>query len=559
MLFIDDRILQIADPDALVSVLKACLRTPNQHLTTATLGALPPLLPLLITRSAIGLGASTSSSPAASTSSLSASVIDVHTLRQVVHAFLPSGGVFDRLGDNRERARDKARETIVLLGGYAFRSSSIGSSMRAGGAKGPETPLMGFEKFLKELGLSSKVWRVREQAILTLVQIRRVHHLFPIRPYLPALVEALEDSDSTVRECAKQSVVELFTGPGVTDGARADLKKEMTKKNVRKNIVETVLARVLAGASVTTPLSMSEAGSENGDSTGGYVPPSVALKTKRPGIASGGGGMSRTASQVHVKEPSRPASRAAVVSPTPMEGVSTPGNSDVKSVYITSSRDLENEFASMLKHFDGKETEHNWAAREQAIMRVRGMLKGEVHERYPETFLQGLIQGFISASIKTLISLRTTVSSTTCSLYTELIIALGPALDPVCETLYTNLLRMASLTKKIVAQQSQTTVALLMNNTSAQPRLVLPLLWNGLQDKAIQTRLYIIGHVKTYLETHGTRARHAIEANGGVDTLDKCIRKGLADPNPGSATSGDLCGTHDFTSLEAPAISVTLY
>jgi len=29
--------------------------------------------------------------------------------------------------------------------------------------KGPETPLMTFEKHLREQGLASKVWRVREQ------------------------------------------------------------------------------------------------------------------------------------------------------------------------------------------------------------------------------------------------------------------------------------------------------------------------------------------------------------------------------------------------------------
>lgn len=29
------------------------------------------------------------------------------------------------------------------------------------------------------------------------------------------------------------------------------------------------------------------------------------------------------------------------------------------------------------------------------------MLKGEVHERYPETFVQGLKNGFIDASLKT--------------------------------------------------------------------------------------------------------------------------------------------------------------
>jgi CLIP-associating protein 1/2 len=48
----------------------------------------------------------------------------------------------------------------------------------------------------------------------------------------------------------------------------------------------------------------------------------------------------------------------------------------------------------------GKETEHNWAAREQAILRVRGMLKGDVHLRYTDTFLACLKEGFIQWSLK---------------------------------------------------------------------------------------------------------------------------------------------------------------
>ena len=59
----------------------------------------------------------------------------------------------------------------------------------------------------------------------------------------------------------------------------------------------------------------------------------------------------------------------------------------------------------------GKETEHNWAPREQAIQRVRGMLKGEVHARFHDTFLLGLKNGFITASLKTASVVRT---DTTC-------------------------------------------------------------------------------------------------------------------------------------------------
>ncbi|OSC99183.1 hypothetical protein PYCCODRAFT_1480052 [Trametes coccinea BRFM310] len=536
---------EIPEPDALIQAVKACLRTPNQHLTTATLSALPPLIPLLVTRPPAQIPLpSSSTSPAASTSSATSSPIDSHAMRQVLTQLMPAGGgVIDRLGDSKEKPRDKARETLVVMGGFAFRCGGPGASTLRSSrdGKGPETPMQLFERFLKEGGLASKVWRVREQAILVLVHIRRTHHMFPLRPYLPFLVDALEDTDSTVRECAKQSVVELFTGPGVTDAARADLKKELAKKGVRKTIADSVLTRVLAGGTTpSTPAAGSDAGSENGDGTAAskeYVPPSIALMNRRPGGAGSGGAssapVSRAVSQGNVRELSRPASRAAVMTPTGEGPSAAAGGTEVKPVYIASSRDLENEFASMLPSFEGKETEHNWMGRDQAIQRVRGMLKGDVLERYPDTFLHGLKNGFMEASLKTLASLRTTVAGNTCALYSELAIALGPALDPFCEMMYTNLIRMANLTKKITAQTSQATVTTLIQHTSPLPKLILPLLWNVLQDKAIQTRQYAVGHVKTYIEVHGARATHAIEASGGIDVLEKIVKKALGDPNAG--------------------------
>ncbi|KAH9938409.1 clasp N terminal-domain-containing protein [Fomitopsis serialis] len=520
---------EIPDADATLTVFKACLRTANQHLSTATLTALPPLLPLLVARHTLTRSTSNvPNSPTTSTSSTSPSAVDAHSLRQVLSAFLPSGGIIERLGDSREKSREKAREALVLLGGFAFRSGGTSAMMnRSREGKGPETPMQIFEKYFRELGLASKVWRVREQAVLTLVHLRRAHHLFPIRAYLPALVEALEDTDGNVRECARQSVVELFTGPGVTDAARADLKKEMTKKGVRKTIVDSVLLRVLAGGSggASTPGTMSDAGSENGDAAQKeYVPPSIALMNRRPTQAAVAG-LPRTASQSSVGSAPRPASRSAMVSPPPVDSpiAASASGSDVKPVYVASVHDLENEFASMLRHFEGRENEHNWAAREQSV---------QLHTRFHDAFLFGLKNSFINASLKTLASLRTTVAVNTCMLYSELAVALGADLDPCCEVLYLNLLRMGSLTKKITAQHSQDTADTIMAHVSAQPRFVIPTLWNCMQDKSVQMRHYALGHVQVYLDVHGARAKHAIESSGGVDHLEKTIKKGLGDPNP---------------------------
>ncbi|KDQ64807.1 hypothetical protein JAAARDRAFT_684619 [Jaapia argillacea MUCL 33604] len=525
--------VEITDTDSLIGTLKACLRISNQHLQTATLSALPPFLPLVVSRNVLSASRSSTQSPTASTSSTTSSAIDVSTLRHALVAFLPSPGVIDRLGDSRDKPRDKARETLVILGGLAFRSGGSSAAAKARDNKGPETPLAIFERYLKESGLGSKVWRVREQSILTLVHIRRTHHLFPIRPYLTLLVQALEDMDGNVRECARQSIVELFTGPAVSDGARADLKKELTKKNVRKTIVDALLSQILAGgqSSGGAGASGSEMGSENGDAgVNGYLPPSLALLNRS---RSGPVAVGRTVSQTSVGGSlSRPASRAGITPPTPVTPTSETA-AEVKPVYIASIRDLENEFARMQKPFEGKESEHNWGARDQAITLVRGMLKGDVHNRYNETFLACLKSGFIDWSLKTLASLRTTVASNTCSLYAELVAALGTSLDPVCDTLYVNLFRMTSLTKKIIAQQSQDVVTSLITHTSAQPRLVIPLLWTTLQDKNVQARVYVVGHLKTYMEVHGARSKHAIESTGGHEILEKCVKKGLADPNPG--------------------------
>lgn len=189
------------------------------------------------------------------------------------------------------------------------------------------------------------------QSILTLVQLRRNHSLFPLRPFLSPLVDALEDGDGTVRECARHSVVEIFTGQGVTDAARTDLKKEMTKKGVRKTIVDSVLIKLLSGESPNIP---------SGDSVDGReeIRPSIfaSRKPSTPFMPNTG----RFVSHGAVSDLDAPAAVRAGDTPSP--------DPDVAPVYvglflsctkralnfwqIASARDLENEFLSMLPHFE---------------------------------------------------------------------------------------------------------------------------------------------------------------------------------------------------------------
>jgi CLIP-associating protein 1/2 len=218
------------------------------------------------------------------------------------------------------------------------------------------------------------------------------------------------------------------------------------------------------------------------------------------------------------------------------------------ALQIASDRDLETEFAAFVKPFEGKETEHNWLERERAIARVRGMIKGEAHIRFEESFINALLHGFIASSFKTvscflliflctrisyhqLASLRTTLASNTCYLYSELAVAIGNALDPAAEQLFANLLFMAGFTKKIIAQQSQATVDTLVSHMSPLPRTIIPHFTRTLAEKNPQARAFLSGHVKHYLDVHAARHRSMLESGGYVDALDNLVKKGLVDSN----------------------------
>jgi CLIP-associating protein 1/2 len=384
--------LQIPEPDTVIQAFKACLRISNQHLQTATLSALPLLLPLVISH---GHARPAPAADILSTSSAGSASVDMYVLRQVLNAFLPQGGVIDRLGDARERPREKAREALVLIGGYAFRAGAGSALGRSRDGKN-ESPLQVFERFVRESALASKVWRIRDQVrasvpgpphacarasntlapqtLLALVDIRRAHHLFPIRPYLPLLVGTLEDSDANVRDTARTAIVKLFTGPGVTDGARADLKKELTKKGVRKTIVDGVLERIISrsmSAAADAPVDA------NGDAPRPYVPPSLALQARK----NGGGddapprlapSASRSVSMSSVA--SRQAGSSRIVA---SDGASIPGTptaettAEVHTVYVRHSLNL---LAVLFELGEGGVEPRSRSRVDQHVQSIRGMI-----------------------------------------------------------------------------------------------------------------------------------------------------------------------------------------
>jgi CLIP-associating protein 1/2 len=111
--------------------------------------------------------------------------------------------------------------------------------------------------------------------------------------------------------------------------------------------------------------------------------------------------------------------------------------------------------------------------------------------------------------------------------------ALGTAYEPFVELTIIPLFRLGSLTKKIVANQTQNTAKAIILHAHPHPRLILPMLLQGVQDKNLSVRQYSIAHLRTVVETSHSRSKSLIETTGGLDVLEKCIKKSLIDQNAG--------------------------
>ncbi|KXX79775.1 Protein STU1 [Madurella mycetomatis] len=345
------------------------------------------------------------------------------------------------------------------------------------------------ERFVRNTAMAGKNARAKEASLHWLLQMHQEHGL-QFRVYVPTLMELLEDADGMVREAAKSTVIELFrNGP---NAAKSDLKKQLKNFKVRPGIEQAIIKELNPTSSA--PVSQSDSLDE---------PPAT-----RPTLA---------ASVSSLVE--RPV--------TPM----LDGRPDqVEPTYVNTQRELEEMFREMHLYFDGKETEQNWMKREESITKLRRLIAGNAATDFGEHFLSGL-RALLDGIIKAVVSLRTSLSKEGCSLVQDIARAYGPGMDPMVELLMQTFIKLTAATKKISSQLANATVDTIISRVTYNAR-IMQHIWFACQDKNVQPRLYASGWLKTLLHKEAHHKNH-LEHTGGLDMIEKCIKKGLGDANPG--------------------------
>ncbi|KAL7423564.1 suppressor of tub2 mutation [Cryptotrichosporon argae] len=429
-------------------------------------------------------------------------------VRLALASFLPA--LVERLGGTDRKTPAAAGECVLLLGKKAHEADGAAGLLGARGRE-KESAVAAWESGVLD-ALRAKVARQKLEAIKVVVALKGEEKRMRLASWLSPLVALLEDGDGSVRDQARESLVALLSPESTPPAARSQLKKLMQDFNVRKSIQDPIISRVFAG-----PSGLSGSGLLSTTASGAPSGASTPLAEGAPDEVFGGG---LVGSAVGGRGPERSAA-------------ATPVSDDIAIVHVASAKDLESEFATMARHFEGKETELNWAPREKALIRIRGMLRGQAFVQFSEDFMPAFRVKLLEGLAKTLLSLRTTVAQQACALTQELPEYTGSAFDPCVETLFAVLGKMAGFTKRIIADKSQKAVTSIITCATAAPRIYIAHIVPAAAEKNVQTRTYAMTHLKTFFEVQGRRAKTAIDGTpGAIEQLEEVLRKGLADMNP---------------------------
>ncbi|CAK7202440.1 suppressor of tub2 mutation [Sporothrix eucalyptigena] len=385
--------------------------------------------------------------------------------------------IVEKLGDVKDKYRTLAQQSLVTL--Y-------------------QAAPMDVERSLRNTAMTGKNPRAKEMSMQWLLQMHKEQGL-PFRAYVPVLMELLEDADGMVRDAAKATVIELFRG--APNAAKTDLKKQLKNFKVRPAIEQAIVKELAptASAPAADPISRPES--------------SRAVRPQAPVSTTSSFAASVSSLNERPITPMPDTSRAEQVEPA----------------YVNTQRELDDIFKEMHVWFEGKETEQNWLKREESVTKLRRLLAGNASD-YADAFLNNT-RALLDGIIKAVVTLRTSLCKEGCSLIQDVAAAFGPGIDPMVEILMQTLVKLSAGTKKISSQLANTTVEAIISNATYSTR-ILQHVWGACQDKNVQPRTYATGWVKTIINKEMNHKSH-VEHSGGLELIEKCIKKGLADPNPG--------------------------
>lgn len=170
-----------------------------------------------------------------------------------------------------------------------------------------------------------------------------------------------------------------------------------------------------------------------------------------------------------------------------------------------------------------KETEHNWRNRQESIIKLRSIVRGNITSSYPKEFVT-LCKDLqlIDCISKAALSLRTTLSAHGCQVVKDMTVHLKENLDPLVEQLFVPLRNLLSSTKKIASNNAHTTICTLLSYVSFNHKIFQQCLMLS-RDKNVSPR----SSSATFLRIYIIRFHQRLESS--LVYIDEWLQKGVTD------------------------------
>eukprot|EP00842_Homolaphlyctis_polyrhiza_P002050 jgi/Hompol1/2846/HPOL_003037-RA len=267
--------------------------------------------------------------------------------------------LIEKIADTRDKCREAALQAITDCYQSIYRRATLlnmqsHSDSQSSSASSPFATMIAFmDREIRAHCFNSSIARTREQ------------------PWVPLLIGLLQDKHEPVRIISRDAVVRIYNAIP-NHAMRTDIRKELVEKKIRQSIIDSIIQQldddIEESVNSASPSSAVKIGMDKPAELE-YKPASVAQATS------------------HIKTQNPPQALSGIW---------------LESILITSQiahpKDIEGEFTKFSSLFSGKETEENWEKREQALQRLRGIVRGDASHR--SEFTVGL-RSIIDAIVKT--------------------------------------------------------------------------------------------------------------------------------------------------------------
>ena len=193
---------------------------------------------------------------------------------------------------------------------------------------------------------------------------------------------------------------------------------------------------------------------------------------------------------------------------------------------MQSARDVDAFFQRINLIFEGKETEHNWKQRDNALAELSKVAESHVPREFHHAFVAG-IKTLLDALIICALSERTTLSNSGCQCLSALAKNLGTSIHSMLDYLLPAIIKLCASTKPISQRAADVVYKDIIVGSKTYHKSLLHHTASAFTSENASARIYAPGWLESLIKLYGPQVDH----HGGSKQVEDSVKRSVNDAN----------------------------